>query len=55
MVVPSNFRLTVESCGREPDIDGSCSRNGFIVQYSGFSRWSYRFCTVQICWSEYHK
>lgn len=39
--------------GSEPDIDGSCKRDGFVVKYP--ERFGYRFCTVQACWSEYHK
>lgn len=37
----------------EPNIDGSCKRDGFIVKYP--ERFGYRFCTVQAVWSEYHK
>lgn len=40
--------------GSEPDIDGSCKRDGFIVEHVPFG-WGYEFTRVQVCWSEYHK
>ncbi len=40
--------------GSEPDIDGSCARDGFIVEHTG-QGWSYRFVRVLPIWSEYHK
>jgi len=41
--------------GREPDIDGSCSKTGFRVESrSGFGEGN-TFVIVKAVWSEYHK
>ena len=40
--------------GPEPDLDGSCKRDGFIVENTKHG-WSYRFVRVLPVWSEYHK
>ena len=40
--------------GPDPGIDGSCKRDGFIVEHAN-QGWSYRFIRVLPVWSEYHK
>jgi hypothetical protein len=40
--------------GSEPDLDGSCKADGFVVEHVPFG-WGYEFIRVQAVWSEYHK
>lgn len=40
--------------GPEPGIDGSCQRDGFVVEHVPFG-WGYEFVRVQAVWSLYHK
>lgn len=47
--------LTEANRGNEPDIDGSVEANGFRVENTDISGWSYELFRVHATWTIFHK